>query len=65
MLKLMNLEEAAGELRISIHTIRAWTYQKRFPVIKLGRRVLVEREVLEKFVRDNVIEEKAQGAVAA
>ncbi|MGD0656650.1 MAG: helix-turn-helix domain-containing protein [Syntrophorhabdales bacterium] len=60
MMNLLSLEEAAKELKISIHTIRAWSYQKRFPVVKLGRRVLVEREALEKFVRGNVVE--ARGA---
>jgi excisionase family DNA binding protein len=54
----MSLEEVARELKISIYTIRAWRFQKRFPVIKLGRRVLIEREALEKFVRGNVIESK-------
>jgi hypothetical protein len=40
----------------------AWSYQ-RFPIIKLGRRVLVERESLENFVRGNIIEaRKGQGA---
>jgi len=54
----MSLEEVAKELKISLHTVRAWGFQKRFPVIKLGRRVLVEREALEKFVRGNVVEAK-------
>ena len=56
MLNLMSLEEVAETLRVSIHTVRAWGFQKRFPVVKLGRRVLVEREALEQFVRGNVIE---------
>lgn len=56
MLNLLSLEEASGELKISIHTIRAWTYQKRFPIVKLGRRVLVRREDIEAFVNKSVIE---------
>lgn len=60
MMNLLSLEEAAKELKISIHTVRAWGYQRRFPTIKLGRRVLVEREALEKFVRGNVIEAKKE-----
>jgi excisionase family DNA binding protein len=56
MLNLMSLDEVAKELKLSIHTVRAWSFQKRFPIVKLGRRVLVERECLEKFVRGNVIE---------
>lgn len=58
MMDLMNLKEAAKAMKVSIHTVRAWSYQKRFPVVKLGRRVLIEREALEKFVRGNVVEAK-------
>jgi excisionase family DNA binding protein len=58
MLNLLSLEEAAKEMKISIHTLRAWTYQKRIPIVKLGRRVLVRREDLESFVSQNVIEAK-------
>lgn len=50
-LDLLSLEEAAQEGRVSIFTIRAWRQQHRFPVVKLGRRVLIERESWEKFVR--------------
>ena len=56
MLNLMDLKEAAKEMRISIHTIRFWVYQKRFPFVKLGRRVLIRREDLEEFVKRNVVE---------
>jgi excisionase family DNA binding protein len=55
MLNLLSLEEASSELKISIHTIRAWTYQKKFPIVKLGRRVLVRREDLEEFVNKSVV----------
>jgi len=55
MLSLLSLEEGAKELKISIHTLRSWTYQKRLPIVKLGRRVLVKREDLENFVNKSVI----------
>jgi len=56
MLNLLSLEEGAKELKISIHTLRSWTYQKRLPIVKLGRRVLMKREDLEAFVNKSVIE---------
>lgn len=56
MLNLMDLKEAAKEMRISIYTIRSWVYQKRLPFVKLGRRVLIRREDLEEFVNRNVVE---------
>ncbi|MGD0230110.1 MAG: helix-turn-helix domain-containing protein [Syntrophorhabdales bacterium] len=60
MLNLMSLEEVARELKVSIHTVRSWGFQKRFPVVKLGRRVLVEREALERFVRAGVVEARSK-----
>jgi excisionase family DNA binding protein len=58
MANLMTLQEVAKELALSIHTLRAWTYQKRFPIVKLGRRVLLKREDVEAFVDENVIDAK-------
>ncbi len=56
MIELLSLEESANALRVSIHTMRAWAAQRRLPVVKLGRRVLVKREDLENFVQKNVKE---------
>jgi hypothetical protein len=55
-MNLLDLEEIAKESNLSIHTIRAWRRQRRFPVVKLGRRVLVLREDWEKFVRSGLVE---------
>lgn len=55
-MNLLTLEELAEEGRVSIFTIRAWRHQRRFPVVKLGRRVLVERSVWERFVRAGAVE---------
>jgi excisionase family DNA binding protein len=56
VLNLLSLEEAAQEGKVSIFTVRAWRHQRRFPVVKLGRRVLIEREAWEKFVRSGLVE---------
>lgn len=61
MAELLDLREGAKELKISIHTLRAWIYQKRLPFVHLGRRVLLRREDLEAFVNKNVIEAKNEG----
>jgi hypothetical protein len=64
-MNLLDLEEIARESRLSIHTVRAWRRQRRFPVVKLGRRVLVLREDWEKFVRSGLVEAvPAQASVA-
>jgi excisionase family DNA binding protein len=55
MTELLNFREGARELKVSIHTLRAWAYQKRIPFVRLGRRVLLRREDLESLVSRNLI----------
>jgi len=64
VLSLLSLQEVSEELKVSIHTVRAWAFQRRFETIKLGRRRMVERAALEKFVRDGVIAAREERAVA-
>ena len=61
MSELLNLREGARELKISIHTLRAWIYQKRLPFVHLGRRILLRREDLEAFINKNLVEARDQG----
>ena len=56
--ELMNCEEAAAYMRCSKHTIRAWAYQRKLPVVKLGRRTLFRKEDIEKFISKGVVEAK-------
>lgn len=58
MQELLNLREGASELRLSIHTLRAWVFQGRLPVVRLGRRVLLKREDLEKLIEKNTYSAK-------
>ena len=55
MLNLLSLDEAAEELNVSPHTMRARVFQRRFATVKLGRWRMVERDVLERFVRSVVL----------
>jgi len=41
---LMTVHEVASLLRVSVATVRAWTYQGRLPTVKLGRRCLYKEE---------------------
>jgi excisionase family DNA binding protein len=59
MLNLLSLDEAAKELNVSHHTMRLWAFQRRFDTLKLGRRRMIEREVLESFARSRVIAARA------
>jgi len=56
MPELLNLKEGAKELKLSIHTLRSWIYQKRIPCVRLGRRVLLRRQDIETLVSKNVVE---------
>jgi excisionase family DNA binding protein len=58
MPELLDLKEGAKELRLSIHTLRAWVYQRRIPFVRLGRRVLLRRSDLENLINENVVEAK-------
>ncbi len=58
MADLLNLAEGAKELRLSVHTLRAWIYQKRIPFVRLGRRVLLRRSDLEDLISKNVVDAK-------
>ena len=58
MPELLDLREGAKELKLSIHTLRAWIFQKKIPCVRLGRRVLLRREDLEDLVKRNLIEAK-------
>lgn len=53
-MELMTANEAATFLKLSISTIRAWTFQRRLPTVKLGRRVLYRKEDLERLIRENL-----------
>jgi excisionase family DNA binding protein len=61
MPELLNLQEGAKELKLSIHTLRAWIYQKRIPCVRLGSRVLLRREDLDEFVSRNLVKAKEEG----
>ena len=55
---LLNPREAAAAMKCSVHTIRAWTYQRKLPVVRLGRKVLFRKEDIEAFVNKNIVEAK-------
>jgi len=52
--ELLSVEEAAKILGISLHTVRAWTFQRRLPVVKLGRRCLYRRQDLEALIEKSL-----------
>lgn len=61
MTELLDPKEAAKAMRCSIHTVRAWTFQQKLPVVRLGRKVLFRREDIENFINRNIVEAKKEG----
>ena len=54
---LLKPEEAAAYLNVSAHTIRQWIWQKRLPVVRIGRTVRLRLEDLEALIKRNREEE--------
>ena len=49
-LQLISVEEAALHLKVAEQTVRLWARQGRFRWFKLGSRMVIDQEDLEKFV---------------
>ena len=50
---LVSMTQAAQELSVSIHGLRRWVAERKIPVVRLGRRVLIKREDLDRLVEKN------------
>ncbi len=48
---LMGVDETAAFLGLRPATVRRWVFERRLPSVKLGRRVLIRRDVLEDLIR--------------
>lgn len=48
---LLRPNEAAKMLGISRGTLYNWAYQRRIPIVKLGRTLRFSRRALERFIR--------------
>jgi len=49
---LISKREAAEILSVSVRTIDNLIVQEKIPTRKIGRRVLIPRDLLERFVKD-------------
>lgn len=59
MEKLLTVPEAAQALRVSVNTIRAWVFQRRIPVIRVGRKLVFKESDLIKVVEKGFQDAKA------
>ena len=47
-IKLIAVKLIPNILTISLPTVRSWIFQNKLPVVRLGRKVFVRKEVIEK-----------------
>ena len=52
--ELISIKEMLTHLPVAEVTIRSWIFQRRLPVTRLGRRIFVRRETLEKLMREGL-----------
>lgn len=50
--RLLSVAEAAEYLGIKDSTVYAWVSQKRIPYVKVGRRTMFKRELLDKHFKE-------------
>jgi len=48
--EICKIPESAKLLRVGESTIRAWIFQRRLPVLHIGRRVFIRREILDRIL---------------
>jgi len=51
--ELLRAKEAVQFLNVSENTIRMWIWQRRLPVVRLGRAVRLRRQDLEDLIEHN------------
>jgi excisionase family DNA binding protein len=51
MEKLLDVKEVSERLSIKQSTLRAWIFQRRLPVIKIGRLVRIKESALADWIR--------------
>lgn len=52
---LLNVQETASYLHISISTLYRWIHQKKIKHVKIGSRVLFSQDDLNEFINNNTV----------
>ena len=48
--RLYSIKEASEILNLSYSTLKSWSHKKKFPVVRLGRRTMINDSVLESMI---------------
>jgi excisionase family DNA binding protein len=61
--ELLDIEEDAIYLHVKGSTIRAWILKGQVPYVKLGRRVFLRRQDLDKLIDKSVVPARRDGGL--
>ena len=53
--KPRTVQEAADELGLSVHTVRAWIAQRRIAHLHLGRAIRIPHTEIERLLRESTV----------
>lgn len=59
MNNLLDVQDTASYLHVSVSTLYRWVHRKEIKYIKLGSRVLFSQDYLKEFIKANTIEIRA------
>jgi hypothetical protein len=54
--ELIPITEVPQHLPVSLPTVRFWVMQEKVPVIRIGRRIFLKREVVERIAQEGTDE---------
>jgi excisionase family DNA binding protein len=57
--RLVNVQQAAQYLAVSVSTLYGWVYQRRIPFVKVGRALRFDVSDLDRFIESNRIRPRA------
>jgi len=57
--RLVNVQDAAKYLAVSVSTLYGWVYQRRIPFVKVGRALRFDSADLDQFIETNRIRPRA------
>jgi excisionase family DNA binding protein len=55
MERLLNIRDVEDRLNIPRSTLRAWIFQRKIPVVRIGRLVRFKEADLERWVKDQEV----------
>ena len=52
--EIFTIPESADAWRVKEPTVRSWVLNEKIPVVRMGRRVFIRKEVIEKVLQEGL-----------